>query len=270
MTRDSGSLSPREESARQALRALPPVAPDPDFLSRLESDFVEGRLEQRERFRTTSAPRWAWLAVPVAAAALLAIVLGRGGPDISPAWLVLGTSGTGTLEWAGETRELADLAADTELPREGGPIALDDGWIEIGRPGVVAVRLNAGSRAELSAPPGDDPSRSVWNLALGELQVLTGPGFAGNELWVQTPEGRTEVVGTAFAVYRDESGTCVCVLEGVARIGMNTADLEDVAAGFRKVMFADGRPPQRLDIVPEHRAGLQEFVSDVRDRVGRR
>jgi len=271
MTRDPGSLTPSEEHVRDAVRSLPRAVPDPDFLARLESDFVEGRLEQRERFRERSRRRWATFAVPTAIAALLALVFVRGGREPDDAWLVLGTSGAGTLDWAGETHDLGALPADTFLASaDAGAIRVDDGWIEIGRPGVMALRLNAGSSAQLGAPLGGDVASAEWTLSRGEMLVLTGPGFHGRHLAVLTPEGRTEVVGTAFAVYRDESLTCVCVTEGVARIGTDAADLEDVSPGLRKVMYADGRPSEILDIAPEHREGLDEFVTDVRARVDNR
>ena len=257
MSRDH--VTPGEARARDAVRGLPPAVPDADFLSRLKSDFVDGRLEQRERFRRPSRARWGWIAAPLAAAAILVLVLARGVPDRPGAWVVLGTSETGNLDWAGSAHDLAALAAGSELAAGVRSVRVTDGWVEIGRPGVLGVRLNAGTDADLQS--------SEWTLRHGELQVLTGPGFAGRTLTILTPEGRTEVVGTAFAVFRDDGVTCVCVTEGVARIGMDEADLEDVTPGYRKVMFGDGRKPEILDIMPEHRAGILEFLGHVRSVV---
>jgi ferric-dicitrate binding protein FerR (iron transport regulator) len=258
MTRDHDPLTPEQEHARDAVREFPPMVPDSEFLARLKSDFVEGRLEQRERFQASSRARWAWAVVPLAAAAALALFLLRGVPERPVEWAVLGASESGTLQWGESTHELAALTG-AKLATDAGPIRVEGGWIEIGRPGTIGVRLNPGTDADLDA--------SDWELRIGELQVLTGPGFEGQHLVITTPEGRTEVVGTAFAVFRDEGVTCVCVTEGVARIGVDEADLEEVTPGFRKVMFGDGRAPEILDIMPDHRVGLEKFLGHVRGTV---
>lgn len=252
--------TPQERRVREAVRQMPHEMPDTEFLARLKSDFVEGRLAQRERFRRPPRLLWAWIAVP-AAAAVVALLLARH-LFVGPAdWVVLDTSGTGTADWAGRGHELAALSPGARLDAVAGPVRIEDGWLEIARPGALGVRLNPGTDADLAAA--DGPSLA-WTLHRGELQVLTGPGFAGRKMSIRTPEGRVEVVGTAFAVFRDEGVTCVCVAEGVARIGVDEADLEEVRPGLRKVMFGDGREPEILDIAPEHRAGLEEFLGRVR------
>ena len=99
----------------------------------------------------------------------------------------------------------------------------------------------------------------------GELRIKTGPGFRGAELQILTTEGRIEITGTVVSVYKGEGFTCVCVLEGTAKIGMDKADLEEIPAGMRKVMFADGRPPMVTEIQPQHEAGLMEFEERYRN-----
>jgi len=259
MNRD---LPPGQQRARDAVRGLAPEEPDAEFLARLKADFVEGRLEQRERFRRSTSARWAWIAVPAAAAALVALALLRGGPGSPTGWAVLGTSGSGALDWGGRARDLATLAADAELAPSA-TVRVEAGWVEVGRPRVLAVRLNAGTDADLEAPR-EEALRSEWELRGGEIQVLTGAEFSGRRLSIRTPQGRVEVVGTAFAVLSDGDVTCVCVTEGTARVGASAADLEDVRPGWRKVLFSDGREPQVLELVPEHRADLDEFVGRVR------
>jgi ferric-dicitrate binding protein FerR (iron transport regulator) len=99
------------------------------------------------------------------------------------------------------------------------------------------------------------------DIEAGEVRFLTGPRFPGRTLVLSTPEGRAEITGTVVSVLRDVAmgATCVCVMEGTARIGMTDADMEPVPHGMRKVMFADGRTPLVVSILPEHRDGLTAF-----------
>ena len=74
-----------------------------------------------------------------------------------------------------------------------------------------------------------------------------------------------EVTGTVFSVVCDEGVTCVCVLEGKIRVGRDASDMEEVPAALRKVMFRDGRTPLIMESAPEHREGLEGFLT----RLGR-
>ena len=75
-----------------------------------------------------------------------------------------------------------------------------------------------------------------------------------------TAEGRIKVTGTAISVYKGDDFTCVCVLEGTARIGKDEARMEDVGAGLRKVMFSGDRPSKVVDIEPHHAEELVKFL----------
>ena len=87
-----------------------------------------------------------------------------------------------------------------------------------------------------------------------------GPGFPGHQLRVQTSEGYIEVTGTAVSVYKSKDFTCVCVLEGKARIGKDEARMENVAGGLSKVMFSGDRPSVVHAIEPQHKEELLEFL----------
>ena len=82
--------------------------------------------------------------------------------------------------------------------------------------------------------------------------------FAGTELRVYTPEGLVVVTGTLLSVQSDEGGTCVCVLEGTAQVGVDEDDLEPVTPGYRKIMLRDGTK-EIIPVKPMHRDGVLDF-----------
>jgi ferric-dicitrate binding protein FerR (iron transport regulator) len=66
------------------------------------------------------------------------------------------------------------------------------------------------------------------------------------------------VTGTLLSVQCDTLGTCVCVLEGKARVGVDESDLEIVTPGLRKVMMRDGTK-EIIPVKPMHRDGVLDF-----------
>jgi ferric-dicitrate binding protein FerR (iron transport regulator) len=98
----------------------------------------------------------------------------------------------------------------------------------------------------------------------GEARILTGPAFAGRRLVVETGEGVTEITGTAFSVVRNHELTCVCVLEGEARVGPGPGGMDPIPAGMRKVMFHEDRPALVAPIEPVHERHLIAFVASYR------
>ena len=261
MNRDPGRRELEEERARAAVRGLGRVTPDPEFRDRLKQDFVSGRLDEKEIVRPPARRIGWWAFAPVAAAAVLLLVLFAREPR-APAWTVHAASRSGVRV---DGRELPPSALEPgrALPTTG-VLRTNDGWLEMSARDILVVRLEPGS--EVTLPESDRRERRDLELRLarGEILFLTGAAFPGTRLAVSTPEGRIEVTGTAFAVYRDDEATCVCVLEGAARVGIGPDDMETIVPGKRKVMFGDGRAPKILDIVPQHRAGLEGFVRRVR------
>lgn len=260
---------PREERIREAVRGLPDVHPDAAFRARLKDAFVSGRITSTvpPADEVPGAPgakvvplprrRPAWLAL--AAAAVLAIVFFAVRPTGHPEFTVTGGDAVATVRAGDRSRAIAAASADA-VPA-GAELTVETGSLELQWSDVVALRVNPGSVVLPSLAAADAMEFTVDG---GEVVFLTGPGFPGSRLTVRTPEGRVEVVGTAFAVYRDDGGTCVCVLEGTASVGVNQGDMQPVPPEKRKVMPADGSAPKILDIVPEHRAGLADFVERAR------
>jgi ferric-dicitrate binding protein FerR (iron transport regulator) len=194
---------------------------------------------------------------------LLVVLWQNQGPD----WKVIGLNGVGTVAIDGQTMDPGDLSALEAALRSGTGIALEDGAeLTLLSAGTLVVQAASGSRFSIPNPPGrwfGDAIRT--RVDGGEVRFLTGPDFPGRRLEVATVEGRVEVTGTVISVLRDTGLTCVCVMSGTARVGMNDDDMDPIPAGMRKVMFGDGREPLIVDILPEHRQGLQPFVQRYRD-----
>jgi hypothetical protein len=205
-----------------------------------------------------------------AAAAAVALVWVSGRDAEGGPLRITRLEGAGTVLADGGAIPLAELArgGESRLPA-GGELHLADGALEAEWPGVLSLRVQGATDAVLPAPgtAADDPIEI--EIRGGEILFVTGPDFPGRELLVRTPDGRVDVVGTAFAVWRDANGTCVCVIEGEPSVGVDAAHLEPVRPGTRKVMPADGSAGKILDIVPKHRDDLAAFTERVHARAGR-
>jgi ferric-dicitrate binding protein FerR (iron transport regulator) len=262
--RQGSGLTPDEKRTCEAVRALPRVDADPAFRQRLKADFVAGRLcEGTGGAKKRRAPR-RWflrpgLLVPVAVAVILifAGVLNRG-----PALQLADVAGEGTVTVNGKVFETSNRDGIEQAIRPGSRVELSDGVAVDVLYAETAVYQLASATATIPKAPGRwfGKAGEGW-LEKGEFQVLTGPGFEGAGLTIQTSEGIIQVTGTLLSVVKDAEVTCVCVHHGTARVGIDTEDLEDIPAGKRKVMFADGRPPIVTPIAPPHQDHLVEFES---------
>lgn len=256
----------QQEQAAEMVRELTEVHADPGFRTRVGREFVTGAIMDhpavevvpgRSPMRTIL--RWAY--IPAAAAALLiAFNFANQGPD----WTVIGTSSGGAIRVDGDRVGIQSVERLESLIHHGATIRVSDN-AELTLLGPETLVMQATPGTEMTVP--NMPGRWFGNtmharVTQGEVRFVTGPGFAGRSLVVDTPEGRVQVTGTVISVLRDEAMgvTCVCVMTGEARIGMNSEDMEPIPAGKRKVMFADGREPMVVDILPEHRDGLVPFV----------
>ena len=65
--------------------------------------------------------------------------------------------------------------------------------------------------------------------------------------------------GTIIAVYKGEGYTCVCVLEGTVRVGLDEADLEEIPHEMLKVMLGGAGQAFVTAIDLGHKAGLLTF-----------
>ncbi len=265
--REPMQLTPEEERLRQEIRAFAEISADPDFKSRLEQAFVSGAFadptaqakqwEREQAPRPAGGPRWRWALVPALGILIgVLVVLSQG-----PPWSLRTVTGAGEILVNG--RAVSALERD-ELARTIGPEAhlqVPEGVeIQIVCRGVLLVEIMPGT--EMTVPHA--PRRwfkgtlRSW-VHKGEILVKSGPNFPGQELLIQTAEGKIFLSGTTISVYKGDDFTCVCVLTGEARIGRDEENLDLIPGGMRKVMFGDGRPPLITEIASEHEQGLLQF-----------
>jgi len=264
--REDTQLTPEEESLREEIRGLTELQAAPDFRERLLQRFASGSLDEPPSSPETARPSpgrwWRRTLVPACAAALFVLVLLSQGPP----WSLLSVTGEGEIV----VNDTAVSASQrNELARLIGPrahIKVPEGvQLQLVCPDVVLVQVTPNT--EMTVPQA--PRRwfkgtlEGW-VGKGEILVRTGPGFPGQELMIETSEGRIVVSGTTISVYKADDFTCVCVLNGKALIGKDVASLEAVPGGMRKVMFADGRPPLVTEIATEHEEGLRRFEAESR------
>lgn len=266
MSDETMELTPQEEKARDAVRALPEVPADPAFRARLSREFATGLILDRPPLVRPPRPRWKtavrWGYIPAAAAILVVMLLIQNrGPD----WILIQSSKHGTAVVDGHVFDLGVKGQALDAFRPRADVALTgDAEITLLSPGVLAMQVAPGTAFHVPNPPGRWFGKTMRaSLGQGELRFMTGPDFPGDRLIVKTPEGEAEVTGTAISVWRQGTTTCVCVLKGTAMIGTDAEDMQPVPAGKRKVMFGDDKKPEVLDIAPEHRDGMIPFVKRV-------
>jgi len=266
-------LSPDEERARRAIRSMPDAAADSRFRERLRAEFIEGELIGRGRARRLAPERRIFrshflrrrVLMPAAAAAILVVIitLSRGsGLELAE------INGPGAVTVNGRSYDTSDRPVLESALQPGAVIVLAEG-VELDlldRQAVVYEISSATATLPHSVTGWLGPKTAECRLERGEIRILTGPRFRGRRLLIETPEGVAEVSGTLLSVSRDETGTCVCVHAGVARVGVHPDNLETVPAGKRRVMFTDGRPPIITDIAPPHREGLIKFEAKFHSR----
>jgi len=261
-----------EERIRSALRSLEHSDADPGFQERLRADFVSGRIQEAASGRARQAKivglpsRWRWAAAAVLVVGVFAAIFGL---SRRTSWEIMDVRGTGEVVAQGSPIPASDTARLGARLGAGGRLETrGDAELNLVGGDAVALGVAPGTDVQIQRPPARWLGRSTrLRLFAGELRIVTGPDFPGATLVVHTPEGMVRLTGTAVAVYRDPTLTCICVLEGTAAIGVDAEHLEDVPPGKRKVMFADEREPVVLDIEPQHKTDLQEFIDRARPQL---
>ncbi len=239
----SETLGADETRAREAVRGLDRPVPGAAFRARLRAEFVAGSIRPtRPRvvpWHSRPATLWGSAALAAAAAFLVVTALNR-----PPSWSVASVTGEGLVVVDGvpvPTAHAADLARRL---RPGALVHTPAGVeIEIESRGVMAVQFSPATQASVPNVPGRWFDRAAAaEIRSGELRVATGAGFRGARFDLRTPEARIEVAGTTFAVICEPAGTCLCVMEGVVKMGARAGGpMHEVTPGRRRFMFADGR-----------------------------
>jgi hypothetical protein len=258
MSAPDSAMPAAERRAQEAVRALPRVPADPAFRARLAGEFATGALRAPER-RIVAAP-WhrrapvAWIAVPAAAAAALAVALLL---NPGPRWTLAGVSGGGNVVVDGRPVPMTH-AADLERALRGGArVAVpEDAELELACGDRMMLVAAAGTEFVLPPAPGRWFGRAVSaSIAHGTVRISTLAGFAGSRLVFHTPEAQVEVTGSTLAIIREQAGTCVCVLDGGVAVGPTAGDMVDVPGGMRRFVFADGST-EMAEMRPEERTAL--------------
>ena len=260
----TGDLTPDQQRALEALRELTGPAAEPAFRARLKQDFVSGRIGARKILELATPwyrQRWRyWVAVPAAAAALLAMVATF---DQPPSWRVVAVTGSGTAQVDGKPVALSPAAVLEHSLEPGARLRLPEtASVTLASAGRLLLELTPGTEMTLPAAPGRWFGRAGHSeLARGELHVTTGPAFHGARLAIETAEARIEVTGTTFAVLCLPVGTCVCVYEGTVRVGSRHGEMVPVAAGRRREVFNDGRATLDDAMLVHEHGNLQRLAA---------
>jgi ferric-dicitrate binding protein FerR (iron transport regulator) len=253
-----------ENEVPRRVQELPSVAADEHFRKRLRSAFVSGQFEAGRAATTDDSrrgkPRIAWgrWLIPVTAAAVLlvAIIALNRPPELR----VTQVTGRGEVRLDGRAVASDDMESLTAGMQAGAEIETPpETLIDLLAKDVVLLEIAGGSRMSIPKMPGRWFEREVaCSLLVGEVRIKTGERFPGSQLKVFTPEGIVEITGTLLSIQRDAGGTCVCVLEGVARVGVDQGDMQPVEPGYRKVMLRDGTV-EIIPVKPMHRDGVLDF-----------
>jgi hypothetical protein len=267
---DREEFEPTAEEKRvsELIRSLPRSDADTGFRDRLKADFVAGRLGES----TDPAPQptrrgrgWIRVLIPAAAAFVMAfIIVFNAGPKLE----LSDITGDGTVTVDGQVFQATDRDGIVGAIKPGALVTLSEGVdIDLVYAETAVFQLSSAT-ATIPGTPGRWFGKSTEaRVEMGEMRILTGPGFRGGSLSVTSPEGEIVITGTLVSVFRDGAVTCVCVHEGTASVGINADDMQDIPAGQRKVMFADGSPPKITPIAPPHMDHLVEFEAKYRSGI---
>ena len=266
-------LTPEGERVRKEVRALPAPAAHPAFRNRLRREFATGRFEAHTRPTAHLIPRatawftWRWAVPATAILLVIAFAFVNQGPD----WRVMTAEGTGSAIVNGTTFSLSDTPALARALRRGGSVSVPEGsQLTLLSPNTLLVQVAPGSEVTLPVPSGRWFRRTMKAaVSRGEARLLTGAGFPGRVMYIDTPAGTTVLTGTLVSVVTDGTFTCVCVGEGIAQVGDSQKSMEFVPADMRKVMFADERPSVMLPIEAEHATGLGTLMREHGQEIAR-
>ncbi|MGH7740594.1 MAG: FecR domain-containing protein [Candidatus Eiseniibacteriota bacterium] len=263
LTRDPDRLDDAGRRASEAVRALPRPAADPDFRARLVAEFTSGEIARAPRriqvirlpWHRREMTRWALASAAATALVVAVLALNQG-----PSWRVVSRHGHGLASIDGREIPLGSDEFD-HLLHAGVQLALPaDGDLMLQAGDQMMLAVDPGSVVTLPEAPGRWFARRVHGrVDEGTMRVSTGAAFRGAALALMTPEAQVRVTGTTFAVICEPAGTCVCVLEGVVRVGPLGAAMADVPGGMRGYVYANGAPMAHATMRPDETVKLGEL-----------
>ena len=109
------------------------------------------------------------------------------------------------------------LRATPSAAREGDKLAIGpDGMFHLSLPGGAAMlEAQPGTAFTLPAGPGRWIGRACGTvLGAGELRVMTGAGFSGSRLHIDTPVTSIDVTSGTVSIRATYDSTMICMLDG--------------------------------------------------------
>ena len=266
--------------AREAVRGLPPVAPEPAYRAGLKAAFTSGEIASQERRpdgEQMAEPSLLplpfpgrhrlWTGLAVAAALVIAVLAGV--LNQGPSWRIAGIRGEGSILLDGRSLSVSDATLIGRRIPAGVRVQVSNAAeLDLRADGVMVLQSTGGTDLILPpSPPRWFARRAAMHVQRGEIRVTTGPGFKGARLEVTTPDAAIAATGTTFAVILERTGTCVCVFEGTVAVGPRGTAPAPVTSGNLRYVFRDGSPPadkemrdmERVKLAMFHDAQLEEF-----------
>ena len=268
-------LDPDAILARDAVRELPPVAPEPAYRTGLKAAFASGQIVTRGARAERATPEHGerarsllplpfrgrhrlWTGLAAGTALVIAVLVGV--LNQGPAWRVSGVRGGGTIFLDGESHSALDASLIGRRVPAGARVEVANAELDLRADGVMAMQVVSGTDLTLPpSPPRWFARRSALRVEGGEIRITTGPAFNGARLEITTPDAAIAVTGTTFAVILEQAGTCVCVLEGTVAVGAHHASPARVSTGHLRFIFRDGRPPADAAMRDAERIRLGDF-----------
>ncbi len=236
----------REEYAGDAVRTLRTPDPDREFRDRLRREFaggtIRGTLPEAARGPGRPSARVVPIVFAFATAATILVAVALERSSRAHPWIEGGLA---------DDRARTHAAGEriTTGPEEMRDLRCDN-W--------ATFQLAPSTRIELPSSPGRWLAKTSTGIVhAGELRVVTGPSFPGTTLRLVVPHAMIEVTGTTLAVIAGADSSCLCVLEGSARITGRSGDARSVLGGRRVTLYGDGRTPFEEGILPMERMKLE-------------
>jgi ferric-dicitrate binding protein FerR (iron transport regulator) len=103
---------------------------------------------------------------------------------------------------------------------------------------------------ELPLPPGRWFGKTrTLRLTDGEIYGTTAPGGLGFVLQIETPEATGQLLGTTFATFRTEEGTCFCLWSGTLEVTpSHSSEPVRVPVEHKFYVYTDGTTSEFLPI----------------------